>query len=52
MKKTFGIAGPHMVAKLAFAAAMGGFLFGYDTAVINGGEQQIQSVCGIIGVGS
>ena len=32
---------------LAFAAAAAGFLFGYDTAVINGGEQQIQSLWGL-----
>ena len=32
---------------LAFVAAMGGFLFGYDAAVINGAEQQIQSVWGL-----
>ena len=32
------------IAFLSFAAAMAGFLFGYDTAVINGGEQQIQQL--------
>ena len=35
---------------LALAAAMGGFLFGYDTAVINGGEQQIQQSWNLSGV--
>ena len=32
------------VAFLAVVAALSGFLFGYDTAVINGGEQQIQAL--------
>lgn len=35
---------------LSIVAAMGGFLFGYDTAVINGAEQQIQSNWGLSGL--
>lgn len=32
---------------LALVASLGGFLYGYDTAVIAGGEQQIQSGWGL-----
>jgi len=35
---------------LSVVAAMGGFLFGYDTAVINGAEQQIQKAWSLSGV--
>ena len=33
----------HFVLRIAIAAALGGFLFGYDTAVINGAVSAIQS---------
>jgi len=32
---------------LAIVAALGGFLFGFDTIVINGAEQDIQRVWGL-----
>ena len=32
---------------MALVAALGGFLFGFDTIVINGAEQQIQSAWSI-----
>lgn len=31
------------ILRIAIAAALGGFLFGYDTAVINGAVSAIQS---------
>ena len=34
---------------LAVTAALGGFLFGFDTIVINGAEQQIQTLWGLSG---
>lgn len=35
------------VLKFAFVAALGGFLFGFDTVVISGAEQKIQQVWGL-----
>lgn len=34
---------------LAVTAALGGFLFGFDTIVINGAEQQIQRIWSLTG---
>jgi MFS transporter, SP family, arabinose:H+ symporter len=37
----------HRILLWSLAAALGGFLFGFDTAVISGGEQSIQSYWGL-----
>ena len=44
MRSANAISSEKRLLFLSAVAAMGGFLFGYDTAVINGGEQQIQSI--------
>ena len=46
MEKAFGAA--HLWF-LALVAALGGFLFGFDTIVINGAEQDIQRLWGLSG---